>query len=104
MSSLYGSICLSDIPRSQMKKVKTKDGKEKIYLNIFIGERKEPVTFDDRTYTHFVSCSPKKEERVEGENYFIGDLQTYTPQPSAPTAEQINEAPPVSEEDPLPFK
>lgn len=103
MSSLYGSICLSDIPRSQMKKVKTKDGKEKIYLNIFIGERKEPVTFDDRTYTHFVSCSPKKEERVEGENYFIGDLQTYNPQPSAPTAEQINEAPPVSEEDPLPF-
>lgn len=103
MSSLYGSICLSDIPRSQMKKVKTKDGKEKIYLNIFIGERKEPVTFDDRTYTHFVSCSPKKEERVEGENYFIGDLQTYNPQPSAPTAEQINEAPPVSEKDPLPF-
>ena len=103
MSSLYGSICLSDIHRSQMKKVKTKDGKEKIYLNIFIGERKEPVTFDDRTYTHFVSCSPKKEERVEGENYFIGDLQTYNPQPSAPTAEQINEAPPVSEEDPLPF-
>ena len=103
MSSLYGSICLSDIPRSQMKKVKTKDGKEKIYLNIFLGERKEPVTFDDRTYTHFVSCSPKKEERVEGENYFIGDLQTYNPQPSAPTAEQINEAPPVGEEDPLPF-
>ena len=103
MSSLYGSICLSDIPRSQMKKVKTKDGKERIYLNIFIGERKEPVTFDDRTYTHFVSCSPKKEERVEGENYFIGDLQTYNPQPSAPTAEQINEAPSVSEEDSLPF-
>lgn len=103
MSSLYGSICLSDIPRSQMKKVKTKNGKEKIYLNIFIGERKEPVTFDDRTYTHFVSCSPKKEERVEGENYFIGDLQTYNPQPSAPTAEQINEAPPVSEDDSLPF-
>lgn len=103
MSSLYGSICLSDIPRSQMKKVKTKDGKERIYLNIFIGERKEPVTFNDRTYTHFVSCSPKKEERVEGENYFIGDLQTYNPQPSAPTAEQINEAPQVSEEDSLPF-
>ena len=103
MRRLYGSICLSDIPRSQMKKVKTKDGKERIYLNIFIGERKEPVTFDDRTYTHFVSCSPKKEERVEGENYFIGDLQTYNPQPSAPTAEQINEAPPVSEEDSLPF-
>lgn len=103
MSSLFGSICLSDIPRSQMKKVKTKDGKEKIYLNIFVGERKEPVTFDDRTYTHFVSCSPKKEERIEGENYFIGDLQTYNPQPSTPTAEQIEQAPSVSLEEDLPF-
>lgn len=103
MSSLFGSICLSDIPHSQMKKVKTKDGKEKIYLNIFVGERKEPVTFDDRTYTHFVSCSPKKEERVEGENYFIGDLQTYNPQPSTPTAEQIEQAPSVSPEEDLPF-
>lgn len=103
MSSLYGSICLSDIPRSQMKKVKTKDGKEKIYLNIFIGERQEPVTFDDRTYTHFVSCSPKKEERVDGENYFIGDLQTYNPKPSIPTAEEINTSPSVKPEDELPF-
>lgn len=103
MSSLFGSICLSDIPRSQMKKVKTKDGKEKIYLNIFVGERKEPATFDDRTYTHFVSCSPKKEERIEGENYFIGDLQTYIPQPSTPTAEQIEKAPSVRPEEDLPF-
>lgn len=103
MSSLFGSICLSDIPRSQMKKVKTKDGKEKIYLNIFVGERKEPATFDDRTYTHFVSCSPKKEERIEGENYFIGDLQTYNPQPSTPTAEQIEKAPSVRPEEDLPF-
>lgn len=67
MSSLYGSICLSDIPRSQMKKIMCKDGKERIFLNIFVGERKEPATFGDRTYTHFVSCSPKKEERKEGE-------------------------------------
>ena len=87
MSSLYGSICLSDIPRSQMKKVMCKDGKERIYLNIFVGERKEPATFGDRTYTHFVSCSPRKEERVEGESYFIGDLRTVQPQPSSPTAE-----------------
>ena len=103
MSSLYGSICLSDIPRSQMKKVKTKDGKEKIYLNIFVGERKEPATFGDRTYTHFVSCSPKQAERIEGESYFIGDLQTYNPAPSTPTSEQINNAPSVSPEEDLPF-
>ena len=40
MSSLYGSICLSEIPRSQMKKVMCKDGKERIFLNIFVGEKK----------------------------------------------------------------
>ena len=64
MSSLYGSICLSDIPRSQMKKIMCKDGKERIFLNIFVGERKEPSTFGDRTYTHFVSCSKKRNART----------------------------------------
>ena len=100
---LIGSICLSDIPRDVMKKVMCKDGKEKIFVNIAVCERKEPVTFGDRTYTHFISCAPKKEERKEGVNYFIADLQTYNPQPSAPTAEQVDAAPAVSEEEDLPF-
>ena len=100
---LIGSICLSDIPREVMKKVMCNDGREKIFVNIAILERKEPVTFGDRTYTHCVSCSPKKEERKDGVNYFIGDLQTYNPQPSAPTAQQIEEAPAVTDEDDLPF-
>lgn len=102
MSNLYGSICLSDIPREQMKKVMCKDGKERIYLNIFIGEKKTPSTFDGKVFTHSVSCAPKKEERKEGVNYYIGDLQTYEPQPQA-TAEQINAAPSVSDDDDLPF-
>lgn len=86
-----------------MKKVLCKDGKERIFLNIWVGERKEPATFGNNTYTHFVSCSPKKEERKEGVNYFLGDLQTYNPQPSTPTPEQIAVAPSVSPEDDLPF-
>jgi hypothetical protein len=45
MANLYGSICLSDIPKELMKKVMTAKG-EKIFLNISIGEKKEPVTFD----------------------------------------------------------
>ena len=102
MSNLFGSICLSDIPREQMKKVMCKDGKERIYLNIFIGEKKKPSTFDGKTYTHSVSCAPKKEDRKEGVNYYIGDLQTYEPQPLV-TAEQINAAPSVSDDDDLPF-
>lgn len=100
---LIGSICLSDIPREVMKKVMCKDGKEKIFVNVAIMERKEPATFGDRTYTHFVSCSPKKEERKEGVSYFIGDLSEYKPQPSTPTAEQIEAAPAVSKEEELPF-
>lgn len=80
-----------------------KDGKERIFLNIFVGEKKEPATFGNNTYTHFVSCAPKKEERVDGEQYFIGDLQTFNPQPSIPSPEQIACAPSVSPADDLPF-
>ncbi|WP_308764899.1 hypothetical protein [uncultured Bacteroides sp.] len=103
MSNLFGSICLSEIPREQMKKVICKDGKERIFVNVWVGERKEPATFGNNTYTHYVSCAPKKEERVEGTNYFLGDLQTYNPQPSTPTVEQVANAPSVSPEDDLPF-
>lgn len=103
MSSLFGSICLSDIPREQIKKVICKDGKERMFVNIFVGERKEPSRFGDRCYTHFVSCSPKKEERKDGVNYFIGDLETYNQQPSTPTPEQIQAAPSLSPADDLPF-
>ena len=100
---LIGSICLSAIPTHVMKKVMCKDGSQKIFGNIAVMERKEPVTFGDRTYTHFISCAPKKEERKDNVNYFIADLQTYNPQPSKPTAEQIEAAPFVSEEEDLPF-
>ena len=72
---LTGSICLTDIPVSQMKKVMCKDGKERVFLNVAIFAKKQPQTFGDRTYTHFISCAPKKEERIEGENY-IKVIQT----------------------------
>ena len=100
---LFGSICLSDIPREQMKKVMCKDGVERIYVNVFIGARKEPSRFGNNVFTHFVSCAPKKEERVDGKSYFIGDLQTHNPQPSTPTPEQVASAPTVSADDDLPF-
>lgn len=104
-SFLTGSICLSDIPRSQMKKVLCKDGKERIYLNVAIFAKKNPQTFGDRTYTHFISCAPKKEERKEGENYILGDLETYTPKPAGPTTEDVANAPHLTPDDDtdLPF-
>ena len=33
---IYGSICLSDIPKSQIKAVTLKDGTVKKYLNIAV--------------------------------------------------------------------
>jgi hypothetical protein len=100
MDILTGSICLSNIPREQMKKVMCKDGIERIFINIAVIERKEKGQYGD---THFVSCAPKKDERKDGVNYVIGDLKRYEPQPSSPTPEQINAAPPISPSDDLPF-
>lgn len=100
MDILTGSICLSNIPREQMKKVMCKDGIERIFINIAVIERKEKSQYGD---THFVSCAPKKDERKDGVNYVIGDLKRYEPQPSSPTPEQINAAPPISPSDDLPF-
>ena len=100
---LIGSLCLSNIPRSEMKKIKCKDGKERIFLNVAVVERKEKSQYGD---THFISCAPKKEERKEGVSYIIGDLKTWNPEPQMPTAEEIAAAPPmeVSEnEEDLPF-
>ena len=96
---LTGSICLSDIPREQMKKVTCKDGKERIYLNVAVIERKEKSQFG---HTHFVTCSPKKEEQKEGIKYIIGDLKEFIPVQVSPTPEQIETAPAVQEND-LPF-
>ena len=86
-----------------MKKVRCKDGAERVFVNFAIIERKEPQTFGDRTYTHFMSVAPPKSERMEGVNYIVADIQTYQPQPATPTAEQVAAAPSVSEMDELPF-
>ena len=97
---LIGSICLSDIPKSEIKKVMCKDGVERLYLNIAVIERKEKSQYGD---THFISCAPKKEERKDDVKYIIADLREWNPEPANPTPEQIAAAPSMSEEEPLPF-
>lgn len=98
-NNLTGSICLSDIPREQIKKVLCKDGVERLYLNIAVIETQNSKFGD----THFISCSPKKEERKEGVNYIIGNLKPLVPKNMAPTAEDIANADPVGANDDLPF-
>ena len=104
MATLHGSICLSDIPKELIKKVVCKDGITRAYLNIRIVERKEPITFGDRTFTHFVGASIKKEEQQDGKKYIWGDLRPYGQKPSfePPTVQEL-EAAPTADEDDLPF-
>lgn len=97
---LYGSICLSDIPRDMIKAFTLKDGTTKKYLNISIHERKEQGQYGD---THFISCAPKKEERKEGVKYIIGDLKTWNPEPTTPSYEQVEAAPTPATFEDLPF-
>lgn len=105
---IYGSICLSDIPKELIKAVTCADGQVRKFLNIAVVEMKEPRTFTNgdkrRTYTHFLTCAPKKEEQKEGVRYILGSLETYTPQVSAaPTVEDINNAPIAENNEELPF-
>lgn len=92
-----GSLCLSDIPKSEIKVVKCNDGKERAFLSISIHENSEPRVKDGKIISdHFVSCAPKKEDRVEGVNYIFGNLRewhTADPMSAQPTPEEIEAAP-----------
>ncbi len=97
---IYGSICVSDIPKELFKKVKCQDGKERVFLNIKVCARKEVGKYG---HTHFVSCEPaNKDERKEGVNYICGDMKEYVPQSNTPSQEAINAAQPANDDD-LPF-
>ena len=97
-SFMYGSICLSNVPKRLFKKIMCKDGKERVYLNIKVVKRKEPSKFGN---THFISCEPKDEnERIKGEEYIFGDLTAYSTQsneqkaaPSYTTSSNDNDLP-----------
>lgn len=93
--NLYGSICISDVPKELFKKADN----GKVYLNLRIYERKEIGKYGD---THVVSCAPKKEEQKEGVNYLCGSMKTSDPQQFTPSPEQVSQLPPADDKD-LPF-
>lgn len=97
-----GSLCLSDIPKKQIKWVKCSDGVERAYVNISIHELNEPRYSKDGSKVvsdHLISCAPKKEEREDGVNYICGNLRTWTENNVvyAPSPEDINAAPSADE-------
>lgn len=97
---IYGSLCVSDVPKELFKKVVCKDGREKIFLNLKICKRKEVSQYG---HTHFISVEPiDKAERKEGVNYIVGDLKEYVPKNGSPSPEDIAQAKSAKDDD-LPF-
>lgn len=88
-----GFVCLSDIPKELIKAVPCKDGVTRMFIGISVHESKEPMRDANGKITsdHFISCAPKKEERVEGKNYICGNLKTWVenPQANIPSAADI---------------
>lgn len=87
MTNLYGSICLSDIP----KELITESNNGKKYLNIEVTALRQPSQYGA---THAVKMSCKKADRKEGVNYYIGNLKPSKFGNEDATATQT--APPVS--------
>lgn len=68
MTQFYGSLCLTDIPKELI--TEGKNGKK--YLNIEVGERRQPSQYGA---THYIKASVRQEQRQEGINYYIGELK-----------------------------
>lgn len=101
-----GSICLSDIDKSQIKV--GNDGK--LYVNFSIHESKEPfygTRENGETYLisdHFLSCAPKKEERVEGANYIFGNCRTWVERAQPIDSRAVEAAAPIAADVKLPWE
>ena len=70
---MRGYLDLTNLPKSQVKKVKFGDGKEHLIVNIAIFEAEPSYNNEGKiTSDHYITCAPKKDERIEGEKYGIG--------------------------------
>lgn len=66
--NLFGSICLTDIP----KELITTATNGKKYLTIVVNERREPSRYG---HTHYIKAYCKKENQRPDVNYYIGELK-----------------------------
>ncbi len=100
MDNLFGSICLSDIPR-ELIHTNEKNGKK--YLTVVINERRTPSNYG---YTHYIKAYAKKGEAPEGVNLYIGELKASQYGSNSQSQQQPQSpVPPVpqSSDDDLPF-
>lgn len=94
MSLINVSICLSDLPKENIKV--GKDGKK--YINLVCASRKKVSQYGE---THVVYVSQTKEEReAKKETQFVGVGKEYIPKS---TAESVEDMPVSDNNDDLPF-
>lgn len=95
--NLYGSICLSDIPKELIRTAA--NGKK--YLNVEVRERRTPSVYG---HTHYVRATPDKNQ-PNTEAAYIGELKPslYYPQqaPEQPQTTQPEQT--EAQENDLPF-
>ncbi len=96
--NLYGSICLSDIPKELI--ITATNGKK--YLGISVRERREVGQYG---HTHYIKASQRKDVTLpEGVNLFIGDLKPSQPYQQPQQPPQYQPAAPMASPNPdLPF-
>lgn len=93
--SLYGSICLSDIPKELI--TTGKNGKK--YLNVCVDKRKQVSQYGA---THYIKAYAKKGTIDPNTNLYIGDLKpSQTQQQTTTYAAPMMPPPPEAEG--LPF-
>lgn len=96
MANVLLDICLSDLPKAQIKEAK--NGKK--YIKLVVAERKSA---DERGYDHYVKVYIPKEQRKEGDKpVYVGSgkaAQKYT----APNSEPASASQAGMKDDDLPF-
>lgn len=96
--NLYGSICLSDIPKELIQT--GKNGKK--YLQIVVNKRREVGQYG---HTHYIKAYAKKGTVNPEMNLYIGELKPsdYNNQQGAAPTSGNNGFPPPPEDEDLPF-
>ena len=69
----WGSICLDSIPEDVVRRVLCRDGVERRYVNIKVRKYYTPVIGGGTMFTHYVTCEPRHDMRMEGVNYKLGN-------------------------------
>lgn len=96
--NLYGSICLTDIPKELIQV--GKNGKK--YLPVNISARRTPSQYG---HTHYIKVAAKKGAVSADTNLYIGDLKPseFQPDGQATPAPTARPTPPPPADDDLPF-